>query len=56
MFALFTIACLAIFVAGPLHNEGGADAIQAKGTVVALETAWAERDKEAHKAQARYNQ
>jgi len=43
MLAEFFIAALAIFTAGPLHNEGGAQAIEEKGTKVAIETAVANR-------------
>lgn len=43
MLAYFFISSLAIFAAGPLHNEGGAQAIEEKGTKAAIETAVAER-------------
>lgn len=32
MLVYFVIATLGIFVAGPLHNEGGAKCIETKGT------------------------
>ena len=42
MFVKFFVALMAIFVAGPLHNEGGAEAIQQKGVKEAAKAAYQE--------------
>lgn len=39
MFVKFLIVATAIFIGGPIENEGGKEAIQAKGLKPALETA-----------------
>lgn len=40
----FIIFASAIFIAGPIENEGGRQAIQDKGLKVAAEQAWADRE------------
>ncbi len=44
MIVYFLIMSLAAFTVGPLHMEGGADAIKEKGVREAVSVAWAERD------------
>lgn len=44
MLAKFFIAFLFAFTAGPLHNEGGSDAIEAKGVKASVEQAIDERE------------
>lgn len=44
MLAQFTIALLAIFAAGPLENEGGRKAVEAKGVKAAAEAAIEQAD------------
>ena len=56
MFVPFLIWTMVIFTVGPLHNEGGAQAIQDKGIKQATVDAWHERDAAKHKANTFYNQ
>lgn len=44
MFVPFFIFAIWIAAIGPGHNEGGFDAIEAKGLKAALEQAWEERE------------
>lgn len=44
MIVKFIIAAGIIFTAGPLHNEGGAEAIQQYGAKASIEKAWDERE------------
>lgn len=44
MFVQFLIAASAIFVVGPIHIEGGAEAIQQKGLKPSIEMALSQRD------------
>jgi hypothetical protein len=56
MFVQFFIAMLAIVAIGPLENEGGRKAMEAKGVKPAVEAAIEGRDKVTHKLQSNYNQ